>query len=64
MTVKELKLELEKYPDNMDVFLAERKTEFSYGLLNSVESHLISFVESPGDEEPKGEDMVVILDEE
>ena len=64
MTVKELKNELEKYPDNMDIFIAERKTEFSYGLLNSVESKVIGFVESPNDTEPLGEDEVVILDEE
>jgi hypothetical protein len=32
MTVKQLKQELGKYPDNMDVFVAERKTEYKYGL--------------------------------
>ena len=64
MTVKELKIELEKYPDNMDVFLAERKTEFGYGLLNGVYEKYIQFVESPGDEIPMGEDMVLVLDEE
>ena len=36
MTVKQLKQELENLPDNMDVFLAGRKTEFGYGLVNSV----------------------------
>ena len=27
MTVKELKTELSKYPENMEVFIAERKTD-------------------------------------
>jgi hypothetical protein len=64
MTVKELKTELEKYPDNMEVFMAERKTDFGYGLLNSVTSKEIGFVEDEGDTEPIAKDTVVILDEE
>jgi hypothetical protein len=63
MTVKALKKELEKYPDNMDVFIAERKTEFTYGLLNTVQSKEIAFMESP-DDEVLATDTVVILDEE
>jgi hypothetical protein len=63
MTVKELKLELDKYPDNMDVFVAERKTEFAYGLVNSAYVKEIAFVESPGDE-TLATDNVIILDEE
>jgi hypothetical protein len=63
MTVKELKKELEKYPDSMFVFMSERKTEFTYGLLNSVSSQEIAFQESPGDE-ILATDIVVILDEE
>lgn len=63
MTVKDLKKELDKYPDSMFVFMAERKTEFTYGLLNSVTSKEIAFSESPGDE-ILATDIVVILDEE
>lgn len=63
MTVKELKQRLEVYPDNMEVFIAERKTEFTYGLLNSVQSKEIAFMESP-DDEVLATDTVVILDEE
>lgn len=73
MTVKQLKSALDKYPDNMNVFMAERKTEFTYGLLNSVSSQEISFTEdsdmSFNDAPELGEEelpleMVVILDEE
>ncbi len=64
MTVKELKQQLEKYPDNMEVFMAERKTEFTYGLLNTVGSQLIHFKESSDDEKSLAEETVVILDEE
>jgi hypothetical protein len=63
MTVKKLKEELAKYPDNMEVFLAERKTEFTYGLLNGVHSKEIAFMEDP-DGEVLATDNVVILDEE
>lgn len=63
MTVKKLKEELAKYPDDMDVFMAERKTEFTYGLLNSVGSKEIVFSEEP-ESEALATDTVVILDEE
>lgn len=63
MTVKELKQQLAKYPDNMDVFMAERKTEFSYGLVNSAIVKEINFVEEPGGE-VLSKDKVVVLDEE
>ncbi len=63
MTVKELKHELSKYPDNMEVFVAERKTEFSYGLVNSVFSKEINMMEEP-DSEPLAKETVVIIDEE
>ena len=63
MTVKKLKEQLSKYPDSMGVFLAPRRTQFTYGLLNGVTSKEIAFKE-----EPKGKtlatDTVVILDEE
>lgn len=63
MTVKELKLELEKYPDNMDIFIDERVTEFRYGLLNGVSQKEIGFCEDVSDTEPLCCDNVVILSE-
>lgn len=63
MTVKELKAQLNKYPDNMDVFMAERKTEFTYGLLNSVSCEEINFVEGLG-EKVLSVEQVIVLDEE
>jgi len=62
MTVKQLKEELSKYPDNMDVYVAERKTEFAYGLVNSVYEKVINFMEEP-DGEVLSRDNVVVLDE-
>lgn len=64
MTVKQLKEELAKYPDSMKVFVAERKTDFTYGLVNSAYVKKIAFVEDPGDDEPIATDNVLILDEE
>lgn len=63
MTVGQLKKELDKHPDNMDVFIAERTTEFAYGLLNSVRKEEIGFQESPGDQ-ILSMDTVIVLDEE
>lgn len=64
MTVKQLKDALSKYPDDMEVFVAERKTEFAYGLVNSVRSDEINFLEDPYDEEVLATDTVVIIDED
>ena len=65
MTVKQLKAALEQYPDNMEVFVAERKTEFAFGLVNSVRSQEISFTEDPSDStEDAPTDTVVVIDEE
>lgn len=63
MTVKELKEIISSLPDNMDVFVAERKTEFTYGLVNSAYVKEINFVEEP-DGEVLSRDKVVILNEE
>jgi hypothetical protein len=63
MTIKQLKDELSKYPDNMDVYLAERKTEFAFGLVNSAYTKEITFSEDE-EGEPLAKDTVVVLDEE
>lgn len=63
MTVKKLIEKLSQYPENMEVFIAERKTDFTYGLLNTISKKEINFMEEPNSEVLlKGE--VVILDEE
>ncbi len=63
MTVKELKEKLEQYPDNMDVFVDERQTDFAYGPVNSVSQKEIDFMEDP-DGKAMSRDEVVILSEE
>jgi hypothetical protein len=50
MTIRELKDKIEHLPDTMDVFVAERKTEFTYGLVNSAATRLIEYQEEPGGE--------------
>jgi 7-cyano-7-deazaguanine synthase in queuosine biosynthesis len=70
MTVRQLKEELSKYPDNMNVFMAERQTEFKYGLLNGVYNKEIILIEDPNaaeeddEDSPRAYEKVVILDEE
>lgn len=63
MTVKELKEKLNEYPDHLDVFIDERVSDFTYGLVNSVRGQDVNFVEEPGGE-PLSRDFVVILSEE
>lgn len=63
MTIKELKEIIASLPDNMDVFVAERKTEFTYGLVNSAVVREINFMEEPGGK-ILAKDNVLILDEE
>lgn len=67
MNVKQLKEALAKYPDTMDVFVSKRKTEFAYGLVNSIRSEEITFAENPDfdeNEEVQAKDTVLIIDEE
>lgn len=63
MTVKQLIEELKKYPENMDVFVGERLTDFTYGFVNSVESKEINFMEEVGGE-PLSKDTVVVICED
>ena len=63
MTVKELIKELQKHPENMDVFVAPRKTEFTYGLVNTISKKEIDFMEEP-DGEVLSRDNVIVIDEE
>ena len=70
MTKAELIKALEPFPDTMEVFMDERKSEFHYGLLNSVEKRKILFTEDPYpdpdeiDESFSAWDDVVVLTEE
>lgn len=63
MNVKQLKEELSKYPDTMEVFVAERKSEFAFGLVNSAYAKEISFHED-FEGKPIAYEAVIILDEE
>lgn len=63
MTVKELKTELEKCPDHMDIYLAERTTDFTFGLLNGIKQQRVKFSEEPNGK-AIASDKVIILSEE
>lgn len=60
MTVKELRQQLELFPDNMDVFVDERHTDFTYGLVNSAQVKNINFMEDPDGPALSNEDVVVL----
>lgn len=61
MTIKELKQKIADLPDNMDVFVDERYSEFKYGLVNSTYTKNIDFYEDPWDETPLASGTVLIL---
>lgn len=61
MTVFELKKELQKYPDNMDVFIKQTDDEFGISLLNEVKKVNALFSEGDGNPETEAYEDVVIL---
>lgn len=63
MNIKELREKIQDLPDCMDVFMSERKTEFTYGLVNSAKVKKINFMEDP-DGEVLARENVLVLDEE
>ena len=63
MNVKQLKESLATLPNNMDVFMAERKTEFDFGLVNSVYTKEIDYKEDVTGVTLATE-RVLVLDEE
>jgi hypothetical protein len=65
MTKAELVKALEKYPDDMDIFIDERQTDFTYGLLNSVTVKRVTFSEDPDYiTDVSAEEDVIVLSEE
>lgn len=65
MTKKELIEAIQHLPDNMDVFMDERLTDFTYGLVNSVQVKEIEFKEDAApDSRVLAKDKVIILMED
>lgn len=60
MTKAQLLKLLEPYPDNMEVFIAQTETDFSYTLVNSVYKKKVDFKEDPGGETLASHDVIVI----
>jgi len=46
--------------DDLEIFMAERKTEFTYGFVNSATVKEINFTEEPGGEVLAREKVLVI----
>ncbi|WP_144266042.1 hypothetical protein [Elizabethkingia miricola] len=66
MKIKELKEKIANLPDNMDVFIGERVTEYSYGLVNSADVRNILFydMDDSDNEEIQVKENVFVLTEE
>ena len=63
MTKKELEEKLNEFPENTQVFMGKRVTEFGYGLVNSVYMKEIPLSEDEDGEELATE-QVIVIDEE
>lgn len=64
MTIKQLKQAIVDLPDNMDVFIGIRLTEFDYGSVNSAYVKKIDFYDSESDETPLASYDVFVLEED
>ena len=63
MNIKELKEMIKDIPDNTEIFVGKRMTEFDYGLINSAKIKEINFMEDFGDK-PLCKANVLVLEEE
>lgn len=63
MNIGQLKQIISQLPNSMDIFMDERITDFTYGLVNSAQVKQISFQEEP-DSKPLCSDTVLVLSEE
>ncbi len=62
MTVKQLIAELNKHPDNMDVYLRRTSKFFEYSLTNEVYTKDLTFSEEPNSEPLCSEKVLIIED--
>jgi len=60
MTIAQLKEVIKDLPDNMDVFVGERLTEYTYGLVNTAEVREIDFVEEHESGDSTKEEVLIL----
>lgn len=63
MNIKQLKEKIKDLPDNMDVFLDQRLTDFTFGMANSGEVKKIDFMEDPEGEVLNSYECFVLSEE-
>lgn len=63
MTVKELRDELNRYPDNMHIVINKTETEFSHVPLEKVTPEKIGFSEEPNGKVLAKDKVLVLSDE-
>jgi len=64
MNLKEFRERTKNMPDNTDIYIGERLTEFKYGLVNSAAFKTISMTEEPDGSGESAKDDVLILEED
>jgi hypothetical protein len=63
MTLGEFRKITAGYTDDLELFMDERRTDFKYGLVTSVEKKEIGFQEDPGSEILSRNEVIVISEE-
>ena len=63
MNVYELRQQLKELPDDMEIFIDERKTEFTYGLVNSGKVKEINLLDGLYGEVVSKEEVFVLSEE-
>jgi hypothetical protein len=63
MTVKQLRQQLEKFPDHMEVYIHRTTDDFGYSPLETVENKKIPFSEEPGGKALSKEEVIILSEE-
>lgn len=63
MTLGEFRKLTEGWPDNLDLFVNERITDFKYGLVESVKRKEIPFSEEPGGKTLSTDEVIVLSED-
>lgn len=64
MTLGEFRKQTAHLSDSTDIYMGERLTEFTYGLVNSVTFKTISLTEEPDGSGESATDDVLVLEED
>ena len=64
MNLKEFRERTKNMPDNTDIYIGERLTEFKYGFVNSATFKTINMTEEPNGSGESATEDVLVLEED